>query len=51
MDIKPSKELGVRVAAVTTGIRSGDFLRTLEPDYLIDDLSQLLPIVDGLGRS
>lgn len=51
MDIKPCKELGVRVVAITTGIRSADFLRSLEPDYLIGDLSELIPIVDSLGTA
>lgn len=49
MDIKPCKELGVRVVAITTGIRSADFLRSLEPDYLIGNLSELIPIADSLG--
>ncbi len=51
MDIRPSKELGVRVAAVATGIRSADFLCSLEPDYLIGSLSELIAIVDSFGRA
>jgi len=50
MDIKPCKELGVRVVAITTGIRDADFLRSLEPNYLIGNLSELIPIVDSLGH-
>ncbi len=51
MDIKPCKELGVRVAAITTGIRDAYFLRSLEPDYLIGSLSELIPIVDTLRQA
>jgi len=45
MDIKPCKELGVRVVAVTTGIRTADELKPYSPDFLIDDLSKLLEVV------
>lgn len=51
MDIKPSKELGIRVVAITTGIRSADYLQGLSPDYLITNLTELEPIVDSLGFS
>jgi HAD superfamily hydrolase (TIGR01509 family) len=51
MDIRPCKELGVRVAAITTGIRNADFLRSLEPDYLIGSLPELIPIADSLRQS
>lgn len=49
MDIKPCKELGVRVVAISTGVRSADYLRGLSPDYLINDLSELEPIVNSLA--
>jgi len=45
MDIKPCKELGVRVIAITTGIRTADELRFYSPDFLIEDLSDLPEIV------
>jgi len=48
MDIKPCKELGVRVVAISTGVRSADYLRGLSPDYLIANLSELKPIVNSL---
>lgn len=48
MDVKPSKELGVRVVAISTGIRSADFLQDLGPDYLIHSLAELEPIIDTL---
>lgn len=51
MDIKPCKELGVRVVAISTGVRSADYLRGLSPDYLIGNLSELKPIVDSLGSA
>lgn len=45
MDIKPCKELGVRVIAITTGIRTADELRSYSPDFLIEDLSDLPRVV------
>ena len=45
MDIKPCKELGVRVIAITTGIRTADELKFYSPDFLIEDLSDLPEIV------
>lgn len=45
MDIKPSKELGVRVAAITTGIRSEEELRSFDPDYLINSLPEVFQIL------
>jgi phosphoglycolate phosphatase len=48
MDIKPSKELGVRVVAISTGIRDAEYLRDLSPDYLIGSLMELEPIIDSL---
>lgn len=47
MDVKPSKELGVPVVAVSTGIRSAEYLRSLGPDYLISRLPELGAIVEG----
>lgn len=49
MDIKPSKELGVRVVAVTTGVRDAEFLKSLSPDYLIGNLYDVVGIVDGIN--
>jgi phosphoglycolate phosphatase-like HAD superfamily hydrolase len=45
MDIKPCKELGVRVIAITTGIRTADELRLYSPDFLIEDLSDLPEVI------
>jgi HAD superfamily hydrolase (TIGR01509 family) len=45
MDIKPCKELGVRVVAVATGIRTADELKPYSPDFLINDLSDLPEVV------
>lgn len=49
MDIRPSKELGVKVAAITTGVRSEEELRALSPDYIIRSLPEVLGIV-GRGK-
>ena len=45
MDIKPCKELGVRVVAITTGIRAADELKPYSPDFIIEDLSDLPEVV------
>lgn len=49
MDIKPSKELGVTVVAVTTGVRDAEFLKSLSPDYLIDNLYEIVGIVEKIN--
>lgn len=46
MDIRPSKELGVKVVALTTGIRSKDELLPFSPDYMISNISKLRGIVE-----
>ncbi|MEN3064002.1 MAG: HAD family hydrolase [Candidatus Methanosuratincola petrocarbonis] len=45
MDIKPAKELGVKVAAITTGVRSEEELRAHAPDYIINRLPEVVEIV------
>jgi HAD superfamily hydrolase (TIGR01509 family) len=47
MDIKPCKELGVKVIAITTGIRTADELRLYSPDFLIENLSDLPEIISA----
>jgi HAD superfamily hydrolase (TIGR01509 family) len=49
MDIKPSKELGVKVVAVTTGVRDEEFLKSLSPDYLIGNLYEVVGIVERIN--
>jgi len=49
MDIKPSKELGVSVVAVTTGVRDAEFLKSLSPDYLIYNLYEVVEIVERIN--
>jgi HAD superfamily hydrolase (TIGR01549 family) len=51
MDIKPCKERGVKVVGVTTGVRDGNFLSDLQPDYIIDDLCKLVDIVRDLNSN
>lgn len=41
-DISAGKELGITTVAVTSGIRSKEFLRSLEPSFLINDLPELI---------
>ncbi|MDI9608807.1 MAG: HAD family hydrolase [Candidatus Verstraetearchaeota archaeon] len=45
MDIRPAKELGVRVAAITTGVRSEEELRAHAPDYIVKGLPEVIEIV------
>ncbi|MEJ5293290.1 MAG: HAD family hydrolase [Candidatus Methanosuratincola sp.] len=44
MDIKPAKELGVKVAAITTGVRSEEELRAYAPDYIVNGLPEVVEI-------
>ncbi len=44
MDIRPAKELGVRVAAITTGVRSEEELRAYSPDYVVRRLPEIIEI-------
>ncbi len=44
MDIKPAKELGVKVAAITTGVRSEEELRAHSPDYIVKGLPEVIEI-------
>ncbi|MGQ9759972.1 MAG: HAD family hydrolase [Candidatus Methanomethylicaceae archaeon] len=47
MDIKPCKKLGVRVVAVTTGVRTEEELRKFNPDFVIKDLRELPDLIEG----
>ena len=38
VDIRAARELGVKICAVSCGLRSSDFLSKLRPDYLEPDL-------------
>lgn len=48
MDIMPSKALGVKVVALTTGMRRSEELSRLNPDYLIPDMRSLEGIIERL---
>src|SRR5881275_3580935 len=48
-DIACGKALGARTVAVATGRWSRDELEKYEPDFLIDDLSDVETIIDTLG--
>jgi phosphoglycolate phosphatase-like HAD superfamily hydrolase len=41
IDVDAAKYLGVTVCAVTCGLRTAEYLETLNPDYLEADLSSL----------
>lgn len=40
-DVLPAKRLGVTAVAVASGTRCREFLATLSPDHLLDDVGQL----------
>jgi len=48
MDIRPSKALGVKVVAMTTGISLSDVLSSLDPEYVVSDMSELEGVVERL---
>ena len=48
MDIKPSKALGVKVVAMTTGVCLSEELSSLDPEYVISEMSDLEGIVERL---
>jgi phosphoglycolate phosphatase len=48
-DIACGKALGARTIAVATGTWSRDNLANYEPDFLIDDLSDVEAVIDTLG--
>ncbi|HEY7002284.1 MAG TPA: HAD family hydrolase [Candidatus Udaeobacter sp.] len=48
-DIACGRALGARTVAVATGTWSRDQLATYQPDFLIDDLSNVEAIIDTLG--
>jgi phosphoglycolate phosphatase-like HAD superfamily hydrolase len=44
-DVNPAKELGIMSIAVTTGIRSREFLESLRPDHVFDDIIDILGVL------
>jgi phosphoglycolate phosphatase-like HAD superfamily hydrolase len=44
-DVMAAKALGLVSCAVTSGLRSAEFLRALKPDYLIQSIEGL-PVID-----
>ncbi|MBI5640986.1 MAG: HAD-IA family hydrolase [Nitrospirae bacterium] len=48
-DIEAGKAAGVRTVGVSYGYRDVSFLR--DADYIIDDISALIPILNELGKS
>jgi phosphoglycolate phosphatase len=47
-DIVTGKELGMKSIALKSGIRDEQFLSALEPDYLLDDISQVVRLIPRL---
>lgn len=44
-DVECARASGLRVAVVTTGFDSRENLQAAQPDYLVDDLRDLLPVL------
>jgi len=44
-DIETGKFAGVKTIAITTGYQSRQTLKTADPDYIVDDMSQILSIL------
>jgi phosphoglycolate phosphatase-like HAD superfamily hydrolase len=44
-DVECARASGMRVAVVTTGFDSRENLQAAQPDYLVDDLRQLLDVL------
>ena len=49
VDICSGKELDMLTVAVTYGIRSKEFLEKLEPDFYLDNLSEIVEILENMG--
>src|SRR2546421_346944 len=50
IDIRTGKQLGVRTVAVLSGFRSEEALVAYEPDYVINDVRELLELLsDSVG--
>lgn len=49
-DIESSKKSGVKVASATWGYNDKDLLEESEPDYVIDDISELIDIIKKENR-
>jgi len=50
-DIDSSRKSGVKIASATWGYNDRDLLAESEPDYLIDSLSELIPILQKENRN
>lgn len=50
MDVVAGREAGAKTVAVATGVTPRDRLAIAKPDYLIDDLSGLEGILEGLTQ-
>jgi phosphoglycolate phosphatase len=46
-DIQAARKAGVKVAAVTWGFHTADFLRSCKPDFVVNDAGELLELVKG----
>jgi len=51
MDMLTSKKINALSCAVNTGIRSTEILKSYQPDFMIDSISDFLPIVDIVTKT
>jgi phosphoglycolate phosphatase len=49
-DISAAKTLQIPIIAVSTGIRSKDYLEKLSPDYVVDSIDKTVPVLNRLRK-
>ncbi|WP_339060442.1 pyrophosphatase PpaX [Tepidibacillus marianensis] len=50
-DIESGKNAGVTAIGVAWSLKGPEFLKTFHPDYIIDDMRDLIPIVRGIREN
>lgn len=50
-DIEAGKNAGVKTAGVAWSIKGEEFLQQFNPDYMLQHMEDLIPIVKGLGAN
>lgn len=50
-DIEAGKNAGVKTAGVAWSIKGEEFLKQFNPDYMLQHMEDLIPIVKGLGAN
>jgi phosphoglycolate phosphatase len=48
MEVKSGRQLGIITCAITRGIRDREFLANLRPDFIVESLVDMLPLIEKL---